>query len=455
MTIMNKYIILITLFLISFTNIIAQQISITVSGYEGKVNLYSLEGENTILIDSLITDDGKFIIETENYNFHNGFYRVRVTERTWIDFIYYGNDIQLKTDIKNIGDNLVVVKSDGNKLFHQFIRLNKDYKTKTELLQLLLSRYPADDDFYAVTQNKLILLQNEYLEFVNITSQSEPNSFAARYIKSAQLPVLSLEIAPQNQISYLQSHSLDNVNFSDAELIYSDLFTNKSIEYLMYYRNPQLPKELLEKEFMKAADSLLTKAKVNDLVYQHITEYLISGFKQFGFDNIIDYIIQKYVVEDDICLDETLENSIQRRIDQSKKLAVGTITPNIEMAGADGTVFNLAEINSDNTLLIFYASWCPHCQTLLPEINTFYINEADKELEVVAISLDDNKEDWLKFISDNNPDLVNVSDGLGWDGKASSDYSIYATPTMFLLDKEKKIIAKPMNIDELKISLSY
>ncbi len=454
MTKLNKYIILITLFLISLPNIIAQQISITISGYEGNTKLYSLEGEKTILIDSLITNNGKFIIEAENYNFHNGFYRVRLNERTWIDFIYDGTDVEIKTDVKNIADNLVVIKSDGNKLFHQFIKLNKDYKTKTELLQLLLSRYPADDDFYSLTQNKLIRLQKEYLEFVNVTSQSNPKSFVALYIKSAQLPVLNLDISPQDQINYLQSHALVNVNFSDAELIYSDLFTNKSIEYLMYFRNPQLPKELLEKEFMKATDTLLTKAKASDIVYQHITEYLISGFRQFGFDNIIDYIIQNYVVEDDICLDETLENSIQRRIDQSKKLAVGTIAPNIEMADADGAAFNLSEINSDNTLIIFYASWCPHCQTSLPEINEFYKNQADKKLEVIAISLDDIKEDWLKFISEKSPDLVNISDGLGWDGKASSDYSIYATPTMFLLDKEKKIIAKPMNIDELKISLS-
>ena len=119
------------------------------------------------------------------------------------------------------------------------------------------------------------------------------------------------------------------------------------------------------------------------------------------------------------------------------------------MPDANDNTFKLAEINSEKTLLIFYASWCPHCQTLLPEIKTFYNNQTDKKLEVIAISLDDKKEDWKKFIIDNNLDWINVSDGLGWNGKASSDYSIYATPTMFLLDKEKKIIAKPINMVNL------
>ena len=53
----------------------------------------------------------------------------------------------------------------------------------------------------------------------------------------------------EEQITYLKSHALDNVNFYDDGLIYSDAFTNKTIEYLTYYRNPQLPLELLEKEF--------------------------------------------------------------------------------------------------------------------------------------------------------------------------------------------------------------
>lgn len=447
----DKQLIIIIFFIfLGILNVRAQEISVTISGYEGKAALFSLVGEKTILLDSIKTVAGKIKIQTKNYNFHYGFYRAALNERLWIDYIYDGNDVEIKTDIKSVAESLVVINSDGNKLFHQFIKLNKDYKTKTELLQLLLSRYPANDDFYITTQNKLIQLQNEYLEFVNQTSQSEPESFTAKYIKSAQLPVLSLEIAPENQINYLQSHSLDNVDFNDASLIYSDLFSNKTIEYLMYYRNPQLPKELLEKEFMKSVDTLLNKAKVDRLVYQHLTEYLIDGFKKFGFENIIDYMVENYVIKDDLCLDVKTENSIQRRIDLSKKLAVGKTAPNIKMPDADGNIINMNDLIVDNTLLIFYASWCPHCQTMLPAIKDLYNNQAEKKVEIIAVSIDEKREEWLTFINENNLNWINISDGLGWDGKAALDYSIYATPTMFLLDNDKKIIGKPMSVETLK-----
>ena len=65
--------------------------------------------------------------------------------------------------------------------------------------------------------------------------------------------------------------------------------------------------------------------------------------------------------------------------------------------------------------------------------------------------MDNNREDWLNFVRTNNLNWINVNDPAGWSGKASMDYSVYATPSMFLVDEEKKIIAKPMDVDELII----
>jgi len=235
-------------------------------------------------------------------------------------------------------------------------------------------------------------------------------------------------------------------------MIYSDLFTSKSIEYLTYYRNPQLPKTLLEKEFIKAVDTLLAKARVNELVYQHIIEYLIDGFTQFGFDNIIDYIITNYVLADDLCLNEETGSSVQRRVNQAKLLKVGELVPNIILPDTSGKRIDLSEINSDKVLILFYASWCPHCQSIIPKIKNIY--KDGKTFEVLAISLDTNRFEWINFIKDNSLNWFNVSDLKGWDSEVAEAYYIYATPTMFLLDKEKKIIAKPLTIEDLKLVLN-
>ena len=439
------------LFLGCFQILFSQSLELSLSGFAGKVFLSSLSGEKTNLVDSASLNNGKYFYAGKNL--HGGIYRLSFDKNKWLDFINDGKDVSLSTNANSVLDSLRVIKSESNKLFYTFLKLNKAYKTKTELLQVILARYPKEDSYYNETKKRLNELQSEYLQFVNIKAQTEPASFVAKYIRSAQLPIIDSEIPIEKQLDYLKSHALDNINFNDASLINSDLFTNKTIEYLTYFRNPQLPKELLEKEFMKAVDTLLNKAKVHQLVYQHITEYLIDGFKKFGFDQVLDYIVENYVIKDDLCLDVKTEGLVKRRIEQAKNFKIGAVVPNIVLPDPDGKEIDLKKITAEKVLIVFYASWCPHCKDLLPKLNELMKNQTGNKLEVLAISLDNKKEDWMNFVKSNCSSLINVSDLKGWDGKAAGDYFIYATPTMFLIDKTQKILSKPMTFEDVRKAL--
>jgi peroxiredoxin len=438
--------------LISFQflfSIYAQTLEVKIDGYSSKIYLSNLSGEKTSLVDSA-NSNGSYKFSLAKNNLHSGICRISFDKNKWIDFVNDGKNISIYTDIKGVLDSLKIIESGSNKLFYSFLRLNRLYKTKTELLNLIISRFPKDDPFYNSSRQRLNELQNEYLEFVNITSQIEPASFVARYIRNSQLPIVDINIPVEKQIDFYKSSALYHINFNDASLINSDLFTNKTIEYLSYYGNPQYPKELLEKEFMKAVDTLLNKAKVNQLVYQHITEYMIDGFKRFGFDHVLDYIVENYVIKDDLCLDEKTGGLIKRRIDQARILKVGSTAPEITLPDSIGRQIKLSKINAGKILVVFYASWCPHCKELLPQLNKMVKNQTEKNIEVFAISLDTKREDWLNFISANCQSLINVSDLTGWDSKAATDYFIYATPSMFLIDSDRKIISKPMTIEDLR-----
>jgi thiol-disulfide isomerase/thioredoxin len=443
-----KYFILVAVVIINFTFSFSQEIIIKAANSSGKVAFLSLSGEKISFVDSIAALKSKYQLNL--INSHPGSYRIVFDNNKWIDFVYDNEDVEIQTDANNILDSLRVIKSGSNKIYYDFVNLNKDYKIKTELLQLILARYPKEDDYYQITKETLNQIQEDYLYFVNVTAQANPKSFIARYVRSAQLPVIDIEIPPDRQLVFLKSHALDNVNFYDDGLIYSDAFTNKSIGYLTYYRNPQLPMGLLEKEFESAIDTILVKAKVNEIVYKHIVEYLLDGFKKFGFDNVINYIVENYVIKDEICLDEKLETALERRIQQSKNFKIGNTVPNIIIPDSTGSLIDLDKINSEkNTLIIFYASWCPHCQTLLPQVYELYKNQKEKKFEVVAVSIDTSKTDWLSFVKNNNLNWLNVSDLKGWEGQAVQDYSIYATPTMFLIDKNRKMIEMPKNIAEI------
>lgn len=381
---------------------------------------------------------------------HPGIYRLKFDNKKWLDFVYDNEETKIEVDINHIPDSINVINSESNKIYYDFIQLNKDYKTKTELIQLMLAHYPEEDDYYQTTKQKLIQIQRDYLNFVNITSQVNPESFISRYVRSAQLPIVPPEIPSDEHLIFLKTYALDNVNFYDDGLIYSDAFTSKTIENLSYYRNPQLPLGLLEKEFMSAVDSILNKAKVKEIVYQHIVEYLIDGFKTYGFDIVIDYIIENYVIKDDLCLNTKLKDSIERRIEQARSFKIGNTVPDINISDSAGIQFSLNDIKSENILLLFYASWCTHCQNILPKIYELYKKQEEKNTEVVAVALDTFKTELENFIGTYGLDWINVADMEGWNSKVAEDYFIYATPTMFIINKERKLIARPNSADDLK-----
>jgi peroxiredoxin len=429
----------------------AQTLSLSFPDTNEKASLALITGEKLSFIDSLIFVNGKSFFTFEKKNQPHGLYRVTFANYRAFDFLFTSEELDIELTYKDKSLFPIEKKSRSNILFYQFREMNKSYKTKSELLQLIIARYPADDDYFTVTKERLKNLQQEYLNFIYDNAIAMPNTFISEYLKSAQLPVLDPSILPSEQLNYLRTHALDNVNFYDERLINSDLFAYKSIEYLTYYRNPQLPLELLEKEFMSAVDTILNKAKVNHVVYTHVTEYLLDGFKKFGFDNVINYILENYVIKDDICLDTKLSETLDRRIQQSRLLKIGTKAPNLIMKTDKGGTFNLEESKSKRTFLVFYSTNCSHCKTLLPELRDFQSKRSD--LNIIAIALETKSEEWLEFIKANKLIWTNVSDLTGWDGRATNDYFIYATPTMFLLDESKTIIAKPMTVEELKRAL--
>jgi thiol-disulfide isomerase/thioredoxin len=99
---------------------------------------------------------------------------------------------------------------------------------------------------------------------------------------------------------------------------------------------------------------------------------------------VLDYIVNNYVIKDGLCLDEKVGSSTQRMINQNKFLAVGTIAPNISLPGLTGEITDLSKIDG-RVLLIFYSSKCPHCKTLLPEINS--ISDELKKKRITALAV--------------------------------------------------------------------
>ncbi len=114
----------------------------------------------------------------------------------------------------------------------------------------------------------------------------------------------------------------------------------------------------------------------------------------------------------------------------------------------------LSNISAEYTLVLFWASWCPHCSSLLSAVKGIYDEYRDKGLEVLAISIDKERSEWQNAISKRQYRWINFSELNGWDGKSAKEYGVWSTPRMYLLDREKRIISKPATAGELEESIS-
>ncbi|MCA4897175.1 MAG: TlpA family protein disulfide reductase [Cytophagales bacterium] len=133
---------------------------------------------------------------------------------------------------------------------------------------------------------------------------------------------------------------------------------------------------------------------------------------------------------------------LNNQVEKLKVTAVGQIAPEISLANPSGEIVKLSSLRGKYVLIDFWAKWCGPCRRENPNVVKAYKRFKDKGFEVFGVSLDRNKEDWVKAIAEDGLTWTHVSDLKYFESQAAKDYNINAIPFSILLDKSGKIIAK-------------
>ena len=194
-----------------------------------------------------------------------------------------------------------------------------------------------------------------------------------------------------------------------------------------------------ELELMKAnADSYVTAW----LIAQAMTQMELEDLKA-RFD-----ILSEAMQASD------MGKQIAERIAKLEKTAVGATAPDFELTDPEGNTFKMYDVKAKVKLLDFWASWCGPCRGENPNVVKIYNEFHKKGLEIIGISLDNDKEAWLKAIEDDGLIWKHGSDLKGWQAAPAQLYGVSAIPATFLLDENNKIVAKNLRGDELKAKIA-
>jgi len=205
----------------------------------------------------------------------------------------------------------------------------------------------------------------------------------------------------------------------------------------------------------------------NELVDQHnvfLKKFIEKNSNSFASLAAIQQLPAEDFLETYIKLDDGLfgkyPNSdyikaFHESVASQKKLAIGTLAPEITMNNPAGTPLSLSSLKGKVVLIDFWASWCKPCRAENPNVVMAYNKYRSKGFEIFSVSLDKDMENWKQAIQQDHLSWINhVSDLKFWQSPVVALYNVSSIPTNVLIDKDGKILAKNLRGEDLEKKLA-
>lgn len=435
---------LLTICLITASTLLFGQhnISGSIIGMSGcRLTLQHYTGLRLVDVDSTFADErGSFHFDgITSY----GMYKITVSNGFNMELLYEGKPVQFVLHDYNNPSTLQFIGSDINEDWQEYTLLRNETLYLLEVLKPVLRGYDPSSSFYMNSKKEYHSLQDNFLRATDSIIAGK-NSYATRLIKADRPLPIDLDTDAKAQTAFLKEHYFDGVDFNDLSLIPTNILTTKMIDYLsLYNANADSP----EINLIMGLATILEKAKVNTKMYAFVLEYMLEGFTALGMDKVTDYLLSlPQLYEGDISMETWKElDSITLPF---QKIKVGVVAPNISGITLDDSYFNLSKSDADYYILLFWSTECEHCRLILDELEPFLENNPNMLLITDAIARDEREAQ--KILRKKKSNGHHFYDDLRWEGDNYKNYHVFATPTIFILDKDKVIVSKPLDFEELK-----
>ena len=353
------------------------------------------------------------------------------------------------------------------------------------MVSMLRKAIKNSKDRQAIDENerKVVELYQNLEKTLKNTIKDNPGLYITKLLAANQQPNVPDDIKPYSDDKkinpiypyYLAQNYWSNFDFSDERLLRSPYYITKLKEYVSRVVSPN------QDSVNVYTDLLLDKMKSHPFYYKYTLKWLtqwcdedLAGKANDAFfsESLFIHLVDTYHGLKNSGTDTFTLQRLKYKADAFRSNRIGVVAPNFSLPDTLGAIRSLFSRNQESgirnqannvltpdtshltpnqyTLVAFYSPICSHCQDKMPKFAEILKGVNPEVLKVYVIDTDGNRDKWFEFIRKLNMNATHLL-----DSKSESDmqkrYGSWNLPALYLLDKDKKIVAKNITPERLAL----
>lgn len=420
-------------------------------------------GANMNIEDSALINEKGIAVFKKDKALPPGIYSIVFPGKAkMVDFLVSKEQlISITADTADLINKTVINGSKENALFQQY---QKYISVKGQELQKEQEAYKlsASQPDSLLHQKNYTSLNNELNQYRENIIKQNPEAMLTMLFQSMKSPVVPIAKPVTkddsiNNYNYYKKHYWDGITFMDDAIIRTPFFLPKVEKY---FREVLVP---APDSIIKEADFLLLLARSNTNMYQFLLNWLTDEYiypKYMGQDAVFVHLFEKYHSKGvSGWLNEKQLTTISNRAYMLMANLIGEKAADLELTDTTEKISSLYNVKAEYTVVCFWDPTCGHCREEVPRLDSFYRAKwKTLGVKIYAVLTENEKAKWLEFIREKNlKEWVHVyqteeskkEEGLSQKPGFRQLYDVTQTPTIYLLDKEKRIIAKKLTLQQI------
>lgn len=355
------------------------------------------------------------------------------------------------------GDLAGTMQVDGSlntDLLYQNFRFQGKQDVELNQLAEALRKNPPNSPEYAQAKARQDQILAERKAHLDEIYKKHPDAFFTRFkIAGANPDWMDFrkpngDVDTLRQLLHYRAHFWDGVDFTDERLLRTPVVVNKLRRYIKDL-TPQQPDSLI-----KVSDELIRRVLPHKPYFQFFVNWIALQYEN-GKTTVMDgeavyvHIVKNYFTPELATWDkpEMLEK-LQKHVWEMEASLLGRKGPNVIAPNPSGEMKGIYEMTAPIIIVFMFSPDCEHCREQAPKVQEFYEKWKDRGVDVYGIGVNTNDAEWKEYVKKSGFTFTNVFDPT--NRAIYAKYFVDVTPELYVLNKDRIIVAKNLNADQLE-----